>query len=168
MEQELKEQRALGLKLAVVQPESNDPYANIPASERRFDKSLDEVTHAIWEEHQLIISLHIWTAGMLGYNVLLLASCWCQALPVPMRQQGNRLFETVAIEWAVFAGGRWRGGGARMRGERASTVTEGQSQGRLATFESAVRIAGRTGSCLAPPSRWCREHNRSVPQLYAV
>jgi hypothetical protein len=53
MEQELKEQRALGLKMAVAQPESRDPYANLPSNERRFNEALDEVTHAIWEEHQL-------------------------------------------------------------------------------------------------------------------
>ena len=53
MEQELKEQRALGLKMVVAQPESRDPYANLPSNERRFNETLDEVTHAIWEEHQL-------------------------------------------------------------------------------------------------------------------
>ena len=37
---------------------------------------------------------------------------------------GYRLIEMVAIGWAVFAGGRWRGGEAGMRGKRASTVTE--------------------------------------------
>ena len=30
---------------------------------------------------------------------------------------GYRFFEMVAIGWAVFAGGWWRGGGAGMRGE---------------------------------------------------
>ena len=36
-------------------------------------------------------------------------------------------------------------------------------EGRLATSESAVRVAGPTDSCLASPPPWCREHDRSVP-----
>ena len=53
MEQELKEQRALGLQMAVAQPDSKDPYTNLPNKERQFNTALDKVTHAIWEEHQL-------------------------------------------------------------------------------------------------------------------
>ena len=53
MEQELKEQRALGLQMAVAQPDSKDPYADLPNKERQFNTALDRVTHAIWEEHQL-------------------------------------------------------------------------------------------------------------------
>ena len=47
MEQELKEQKALGLKMAVAQPESRDPYANLPSNERRVNLALDKVTCAI-------------------------------------------------------------------------------------------------------------------------
>jgi len=53
MEQELKEQKALGLRMAVAKPVSTDPYANLPGKERKFNIALDKVTHAIWEEHQL-------------------------------------------------------------------------------------------------------------------
>ena len=53
MEQELKEQRALGLQKAVAKPASTDPYANLPNKERQFNMALDKVTQAIWEEHQL-------------------------------------------------------------------------------------------------------------------
>ena len=81
MEQELKEQRALGLKMAGAQPESKDPYANLPGNERRFNGALDTVTCAIWEEPHLPSCKHVWTHRAASYLLLVPSTASAELQP---------------------------------------------------------------------------------------